>query len=175
MTTQDTSHAQANATPAATLSLNGKQTGLEVRSGTIGPQVIDIAKVYRDTGCFTYDPGFTSTANCSSRITYIDGDKGELLYRGYSIDERSRSSGGHQGIVLRRDMPDEIRKLVFQARPGDLLEPVKVAQHWEVILIEELFFATLDDSTRESIQSQLFEEWMIQQHGSISIPLIAEI
>ena len=57
---------------------------MPVRSGTIGPDVIDIGNVYRDTGCFTYDPGFTSTANCSSRITYIDGDKGELLYRGYS-------------------------------------------------------------------------------------------
>ncbi len=57
-----------------------------------GPDVIDIAKVYRDTGCFTYDPGFTSTANCSSRITYIDGDKGELLYRGYSIDELAQNS-----------------------------------------------------------------------------------
>ena len=92
MTTQDTSPSKANATPAATLSLNGKQTGLEVRSGTIGPQVIDIAKVYRDTGCFTYDPGFTSTANCSSRITFIDGDKGELLYRGYSIDELAENT-----------------------------------------------------------------------------------
>jgi citrate synthase len=81
-----------DATRQAELSLNGKSVPLDVRSGTIGPDVIDIAKVYRDTGCFTYDPGFTSTANCSSQITYIDGDKGELLYRGYSIDELAENS-----------------------------------------------------------------------------------
>lgn len=82
----------AASTGAATLTVNGKTTTLDVRSGTIGPDVIDIAKVYRDTGCFTYDPGFTSTANCSSKITFIDGDKGELLYRGYSIDELAENS-----------------------------------------------------------------------------------
>ena len=62
---------------------SNRQTQMPVRSGTIGPDVIDVSRLYRDTGCFTYDPGFTSTANCSSRITYIDGDKGMLLYRGY--------------------------------------------------------------------------------------------
>jgi hypothetical protein len=51
--------------------------------GDIGPDVVDIRKLYAQTGMFTYDPGFTSTAACSSTITYIDGDKGELLYRGY--------------------------------------------------------------------------------------------
>ncbi len=76
----------------AELRIGGKDVKLDVRPGTIGPDVIDIAKVYRDTGCFTYDPGFTSTANCSSRITFIDGDKGELLYRGYSIDELAENS-----------------------------------------------------------------------------------
>ena len=76
----------------AELRIGGKDVKLDVRAGTIGPDVIDIAKVYRDTGCFTYDPGFTSTANCSSRITFIDGDKGELLYRGYSIDELAENS-----------------------------------------------------------------------------------
>jgi len=76
----------------AELKVNDKTVSLDMRSGTVGPDVIDIAKVYRDTGCFTYDPGFTSTANCSSRITFIDGDKGELLYRGYSIDELAENS-----------------------------------------------------------------------------------
>ena len=76
----------------AELTLNGKSVPLDVRSGTIGPDVMDIGRVYRDTGCFTYDPGFTSTANCSSAITFIDGDKGELLYRGYSIDELAENS-----------------------------------------------------------------------------------
>ena len=58
-----------------------------VLSGTLGPDVIDIRTLYGKTGCFTYDPGFLSTASCSSAITYIDGDKGELLYRGYPIEE----------------------------------------------------------------------------------------
>ncbi len=58
-----------------------------VLTGTVGPEVIDIRTLYGKTGKFTYDPGFLSTASCSSAITYIDGDKGELLYRGYPIEE----------------------------------------------------------------------------------------
>jgi citrate synthase len=92
MSVHDSSTPTAEAARQAELRLNGKDVSLDVRTGTIGPDVIDIAKVYRDTGCFTYDPGFTSTANCSSRITFIDGDKGELLYRGYSIDELAENS-----------------------------------------------------------------------------------
>ncbi len=73
----------------ATLSFsNGKPSvELPVYQGTIGPDVIDIRKLYGQTGMFTYDPGFLSTASCQSAITYIDGDKGELLYRGYPIEE----------------------------------------------------------------------------------------
>jgi citrate synthase len=77
---------------AAELTLEGKSTKLAVRSGTLGPDVIDVGKLYRDTGCFTYDPGFTSTANCMSQITYIDGDAGVLLYRGYPIDQLAEKS-----------------------------------------------------------------------------------
>ena len=77
---------------AAELTLEGKSTKMPVRSGTLGPDVIDVGKLYRDTGCFTYDPGFTSTANCTSRITYIDGDAGVLLYRGYPIDQLAEQS-----------------------------------------------------------------------------------
>ena len=77
---------------SATLSVDGKEPHLPVRSGTIGPDVIDVTRLYRETGCFTYDPGFTSTANCSSKITYIDGDDGVLLYRGYPIDELAEGS-----------------------------------------------------------------------------------
>ncbi len=77
----------------ATLALGSNQTShLPVRSGSIGPDVIDVGRLYRDTGCFTYDPGFTSTANCSSRITYIDGDEGVLLYRGYPIEQLAQQS-----------------------------------------------------------------------------------
>ena len=73
----------------AKLSLSGDSAGLDlpVFKGTIGPDVIDIRKLYGQTGMFTYDPGFMSTAACSSTITYIDGDKGELLYRGYPIEQ----------------------------------------------------------------------------------------
>jgi citrate synthase len=83
----------ADAGKSATLSVgSNQQTHLPVRSGSIGPDVIDVGKLYRDTGCFTYDPGFTSTANCSSRITYIDGDVGVLLYRGYPIEQLAKKS-----------------------------------------------------------------------------------
>lgn len=60
---------------------------LPILSGTIGPDVIDIRRLYAQTGLFTYDPGFTSTASCTSKITYIDGDAGVLLYRGYPIEQ----------------------------------------------------------------------------------------
>ena len=78
---------------SATLTLGSNQTShLPVRSGSIGPDVIDVGRLYRDTGCFTYDPGFTSTANCSSKITYIDGDEGVLLYRGHPIEQLAQQS-----------------------------------------------------------------------------------
>jgi len=69
-------------------------TGLELplMNGTLGPKVIDIRRLYTETGHFTYDPGFTATASCESKITYIDGDEGILLYRGYSIDELAEQS-----------------------------------------------------------------------------------
>jgi len=60
---------------------------LPIYQGSVGPDVIDIRKLYGQTGKFTYDSGFLSTASCNSKITYIDGDKGELLYRGYPIED----------------------------------------------------------------------------------------
>ncbi len=73
----------------ATLSFSNGSPSVDmpVYSGTIGPDVIDIRKLYGQTGMFTYDPGFLSTASCQSNITFIDGDKGELLYRGYPIEQ----------------------------------------------------------------------------------------
>ena len=71
----------------ATLTVDGKSWEFPVRSGSIGPDVIDIGSLYKETGMFTYDPGFTSTASCESEITYIDGEKGILLYRGYPIEQ----------------------------------------------------------------------------------------
>jgi citrate synthase len=65
----------------------GKTYTLPVLPGTTGPEVIDIRKLYADSGYFTYDPGFTSTGSCESKITYIDGDEGVLLHRGYAIED----------------------------------------------------------------------------------------
>ncbi|MBV9840749.1 MAG: citrate (Si)-synthase [Sphingomonadaceae bacterium] len=74
------------------VSLGGKDHEYKVLSGTVGPDVVDIRKFYGDTGAFTYDPGFTSTASCASTITYIDGDEGVLLHRGYPIDQLAEQS-----------------------------------------------------------------------------------
>ncbi len=77
----------AETTKTATLTLDGKAYDFPVQSGTIGPDVVDIGKLYATTKAFTFDPGFTSTASCLSSITYIDGDEGVLLYRGYPIEQ----------------------------------------------------------------------------------------
>jgi citrate synthase len=71
---------------------SGSSWELPVIKGTVGPNVIDVRRLYADTDCFTYDPGFTSTGSCESKITYIDGDKGILLYRGYPIDQLAEHS-----------------------------------------------------------------------------------
>src|SRR5260370_29043043 len=70
----------------------GKSVELPVLEGSIGPKVIDVRKLYAQTGYFTYDPGFMATAACGSRITYIDGDEGVLLYRGFPIEELAAKS-----------------------------------------------------------------------------------
>ena len=71
----------------ALLTIDDVRHEFPVRKGTLGPDVIDIGALYQDTGHFAYDPGFMSTASCESKITFIDGDKGVLLYRGYPIDQ----------------------------------------------------------------------------------------
>ena len=76
----------------ATLKLGDKDTSFPVLSGSVGPDVVDIRKLYGTTGAFTYDPGFTSTASCQSAITYIDGEAGILLHRGYPIDQLAEQS-----------------------------------------------------------------------------------
>ena len=92
----------------AMLTHAGKSCEMPVRSGTAGPDVIDVAKLYKDTGCFTYDPGFTSTANCMSKITYIDGDAGILLYRGYSIDQLAENASFLETcyLLLQGELPN---------------------------------------------------------------------
>ena len=70
----------------------GKQIELPVKQSTIGPHAVDIGRFFRETGYFTFDPGFLSTASCQSELTYLDGDKGELLYRGYPIEQLAEHS-----------------------------------------------------------------------------------
>ncbi len=76
----------------AKLSISDKELEYSVLKGSVGPDVIDIRKLYAQTGAFTYDPGFTSTASCESALTYIDGDAGILLHRGYPIDQLAEKS-----------------------------------------------------------------------------------
>ena len=76
----------------AKIILGDKTIDLPVKDGSIGPQVLDIRKLYGQTGAFTFDPGFTSTASCESAITYIDGDEGVLLHRGYPIEQLAEHS-----------------------------------------------------------------------------------
>ena len=84
----------AAAKRSVTITLDGtnKSTSLPLLSGTIGPDVFDIRKLYSDLGVFTYDPGYGQTASCDSKITYIDGDEGVLLYRGYPIEQLAEKS-----------------------------------------------------------------------------------
>jgi citrate synthase len=102
---------------AATMIINNKQIQMPVRSGSIGPDVIDVARLYRDTGCFTYDPGFTSTANCSSKITYIDGEEGILLYRGYPIEQLAVSSSFIEVcyLLLHGELPTKAQLAEFDS------------------------------------------------------------
>jgi citrate synthase len=90
-------------------SANGKKSALPVRSGTIGPDVLDIAALNRDHGVFTFDPGFMATASTESRITYIDGDKGVLLYRGYPIEQLAEKSSFIEVayLLLNGELPDK--------------------------------------------------------------------
>src|SRR3978361_1888934 len=74
-------------TKSATPTVDGKSGDFPILSGTVGPDVIDIGKLYAQAGMFTYDPGFPSTGSCQSKITYIDGDAGILEYRGYPIEQ----------------------------------------------------------------------------------------
>ena len=71
---------------------NGNSYEIPLLEGTVGPNVLDIRNLYKESGLFTYDPGFTSTASCSSKITYIDGDQGILRHRGYDIKELAEKS-----------------------------------------------------------------------------------
>jgi len=101
----------------ATLSFSNGSPSIEmpVYHGNIGPDVIDIRKLYGQTGMFTYDPGFLSTASCQSAITYIDGDKGELLYRGYPIEQLATNCDYLETcyLLLKGELPNVAQKEAF--------------------------------------------------------------
>ncbi len=99
----------------ATLKVDGKDFDYPVMSGTVGPDVIDIRKLYAQTDNFTYDPGFTSTASCQSKLTYIDGDAGTLLHRGYTIGELAEQSNFMEVayLLLNGELPSEDELATF--------------------------------------------------------------
>src|SRR5258708_17848623 len=80
-------------TKTATLTVGNKTYDFPILSGTVGPDVIDLAKLHAQSGMFTYVPGFTSTGSCQSQITYIDGDAGIPEYRGYPIEQLAARGG----------------------------------------------------------------------------------
>jgi citrate synthase len=105
--------------PTGTMTLTDNATGksieLPVIEGSIGPKVIDVRKLYAQTGCFTYDPGFMATAACRSSITYIDGDEGILMYRGYPIQELAAKSDFLEVayLLLNGELPTADQKTQF--------------------------------------------------------------
>ena len=106
----------SNETVTLTDNSTGKSYTFPLISGSIGPKVIDVRKLYAETDHFTYDPGFTSTGSCESKITYIDGDKGELLYRGYPIQELAEHSDFMEVsfLLLHGELPTPAEKKKFE-------------------------------------------------------------
>jgi citrate synthase len=108
--------AQTNENVTLTDNSTGKQAVLPLISGTVGPKVIDIRHLYTETGHFTYDPGYMATGSCESKITYIDGDAGELLYRGYPIEELAEHSDFMEVAYLltKGELPTAAEKVQFE-------------------------------------------------------------
>jgi len=102
----------------ATFEIDGKKHNFPMMDGKEGPSVIDISKMYGETGCFTYDPGYMSTASCESKITFIDGDKGILRYRGYDIADLAQNSTFLEVayLLLNGELPNQKEKEAFENR-----------------------------------------------------------
>src|SRR3954452_20740549 len=107
-----------SANKTATLTVGNKTYDFPILSGTVGPDVIDIAKLYAQAGMFTYDPGFTSTGSCQSKITYIDGDAGVLEYRGYPIEQLAEKGDFLETcyLLLYGELPTAAQKKDFDSR-----------------------------------------------------------
>jgi citrate synthase len=103
-------------TVTLTIDSTGKQVKLPLLHGSVGPTVIDIRKLYAETGFFTFDPGYTSTGSCESAITYIDGDEGILLYRGYPIEDLAENSDFAEVcfLLLNGTLPNAAEKTKFE-------------------------------------------------------------
>ncbi len=103
-------------TSTAKLEVAGDNFDLPVYSATLGPSVIDVTKLYAQTDMFTYDPGYTSTASCVSQITYIDGEEGVLLYRGYPIDQLAEHGDFLETcyLLLYGELPDKDQRAEFE-------------------------------------------------------------
>jgi citrate synthase len=105
-----------DAEPSAKLTFKGKTYELPVIKGALGPDVIDISKLYAEGKVFTFDPGYTSTAACESKITYIDGDEGILLYRGYPIDQLAENGDFIETCYLLYygELPNQAQRRAFE-------------------------------------------------------------
>jgi len=105
----------AKSTATLTDNETGKSFEFPIIHGTIGPRLVDIRKMYGASGMFTYDPGFTSTGSCGSKITYIDGDEGVLLYRGYNIAELAEQSDFMECcyLLMNGELPNKAQKEKF--------------------------------------------------------------
>jgi citrate synthase len=105
-------------TRTGSLGVGDKNWTFPVLDGTLGPSVVDIGKLYTTSGMFTYDPGFTSTASCESKITYIDGDEGILLYRGYPIEQLAEHGDFLETcyLLLYGELPTTAQKADFDYR-----------------------------------------------------------
>jgi len=102
----------------AKLSIGEKSWEFDVHKASVGPDIIDIGSLYKETGRFTFDPGFTSTASCESSITYIDGDEGTLLHRGYSIEELAEKGDFLETcyLLLYGELPNAVESKDFHDR-----------------------------------------------------------
>ena len=105
-----------NATFTLTDNRSGDTYDLPVLNGSVGPDVIDVRRLYAETDCFTYDPGYTSTGSCESKITFIDGEQGVLLYRGYPIDQLAENSDFMEVcyLLLYGELPSIEQKAQFE-------------------------------------------------------------
>ena len=105
-------------TKSGQLTVGNQSWSFPIYDGTVGPSVMDIGKLYAQTGMFTYDPGYTSTGSCESKITYIDGDEGVLLYRGYPIEQVAEHGDFLETcyLLLYGELPTPAQKIDFDKR-----------------------------------------------------------